>query len=74
MDQHRKAQLRIEFKNAQRWFRKQHQQELEFIAKPDPLDMWSRLKKINNPSSTRAALEIVRADNTISSDLKEILE
>ena len=32
------------------------------------------LKKLNNPPSSRAALEIVRADDTISHDLKEILE
>ena len=36
--------------------------------------MWSRLKKLNNPPSSRAALEIVRADDSISHDLKEILE
>ena len=36
--------------------------------------MWSKLKKLDNPSSARAALEIVRADNSISNDLKEILE
>ena len=82
LDQHKKTQLRIEFKNArkffdktfrnaQRRFKKQRQQELELSAKQDPINMWSRLKKLNNPSSTRAALEIVRADNTISNDLKE---
>jgi hypothetical protein len=36
--------------------------------------MWSSLKKLSNPPSSRAALEIVRADETISRDLKEILE
>ena len=36
--------------------------------------MWSSLKKLNNPPCSRAALEIVRADDTISHDLKEILE
>ena len=85
LDQHRKTQLRNEFKNArkffdktfrnaQRRFKKQQQQELESSAKQDPIDMWSRLKKLDNPSSARAALEIVRADNSISNDLKEILE
>ena len=29
-------------------------------------DMWSTLKKLNNPPSSRAALEIVRADESIS--------
>ena len=36
--------------------------------------MWSSLKKLNNPPSSRAALQIVRADKSISRDLKEILE
>ena len=36
--------------------------------------MWSSLKKLNNPPSSRAALEIVREDDTISHDLKEILQ
>ena len=36
--------------------------------------MWSSLKKLNNPPSSQAALEIVREDNTISHELKEILE
>ena len=36
--------------------------------------MWASLKKLNNPPSSRVALEIVRADETIFRDLKEILE
>ena len=36
--------------------------------------MWSALKKLDNRPSSRAALEIVRKDKTISRDLKEILE
>ena len=36
--------------------------------------MWSALKKLDNRPSSRAALEIVRKDKTISLDLKEILE
>ena len=35
--------------------------------------MWIKLKKLCSPSSTRAALEIVREDGTISHDIKEIL-
>ena len=37
-------------------------------------DTWSTLKKLNNPRSSRAALEIVRADKSISRDIQEILE
>ena len=36
--------------------------------------MWSSLKKLSNPPSSRAVLEIVQADKTIFRDLKEILE
>ena len=36
--------------------------------------MWEQLKQLDNPPTTRAALEIVRGDDTISRDLKEILE
>ena len=32
------------------------------------------MKKLSNPSSTRAALEIVRDDGTKSHDVKEILD
>ena len=55
-------------------FLKQSHLELEKIAKENPTDMWAKLKKLNNPPSSRAALEIVRSDNTISHDIKEILE
>ena len=37
-------------------------------------DRWSKHKEVNNPHSSRAALEIVRADESISRDIKEILE
>ena len=36
--------------------------------------MWGQLKKLDNPLTAKAALEIVREDDTISHDLKEILE
>ena len=36
--------------------------------------MWATLKKLNNPPSSKAALEIVRQDKSISRDIKEILE
>ena len=36
--------------------------------------MWSTLEKLNNSPTSRAALEIVRADKSISRDVKEILE
>ena len=36
--------------------------------------MWAKLKGLCNPPSTRAALEIVRADGSINTDMQEILE
>ena len=84
-DNQTKSQLRLDFKNAQKVFdkqfrqterkyKKQQNQELENNAKFNPTGMWSSLKKLNNPPSSRVALEIVRADRSISRDLKEILE
>ena len=36
--------------------------------------MWAKLKKLNNPPSSKVVLEIVREDGTISNDIKEILK
>ena len=36
--------------------------------------MWAALKRLNNPPTTQAALEIIREDKSISADIKEILE
>ena len=43
-------------------------------AKDDPAAMWKTLKKLNNPPTTKAALEIIRDDKSISADIKEVLE
>ena len=40
----------------------------------DPNEMWSKLKKLSNPPSSKAVLEIVREDGTISNDVKEVLK
>ena len=36
--------------------------------------MWEQLKRLDNPTTAKAALEIVREGDTICHDLKEILE
>ena len=36
--------------------------------------MWKKLKKLSNAPLTRAALEVVREDESISTDIKEILQ
>ena len=53
---------------------KQKFTELETLSVTDPSEMWSHLKKLSNPPSTRAALQIVRADQSISNDVREVLE
>ena len=35
--------------------------------------MWNKLKKLSEPTSSRATMEIVREDSTISHDIGEIL-
>ena len=80
-----KNQLRTNFKTLQKQFDKKYRYckrqqqkkeyyELETNAKSRPAAMWEQLKRLDNPTTTRAALEIVREDETISRDLKEILE
>ena len=80
-----KNEFRTVFKTAQkhfdkkfRYFQRQYKHnqsyELETSAKSHPAAMWAQLKRLNNPPTARAALEIIREDETISRDLKEILE
>ena len=79
-----KNDLRNAHQNAQRtfdskfrYFKRKHKksefEDLENLAKNNPNEMWAKLKKLSNPPSTRAALEIVREDKSISTDIKEIL-
>ena len=80
-----KNKLRVDYKTAQnlfdkkfRFFKRQHKkkdfEDLEQLSKNNPTQMWAKFKLLCDPPSTRAALEIVRADGSISSDIKEILE
>ena len=36
--------------------------------------MWSKLKQLGNPPSSKAVLEIIKADESISTDIQEVLE
>ena len=85
LDYAMKNQLRTNFKFLQKHFdkkyryfqrerRKKEYHELETNAKSKPAAMWEQLKRLDNPKTTKAALEIVREDESISRDLKEILE
>ena len=84
-NQAQKAHLRKLFKHAQktfdnkfRFFKRKHKKSeydnLEKLSETDPNKMWQKLKKLSNPPSSRAALEIVREDGTISNDIKEVLK
>lgn len=35
--------------------------------------MWDRLKKLGDPKSSKAVLEIIREDESISNDIQEVL-
>ena len=77
--------LRLNFKTAQRSFdkkfrylKRQHSKtqfsDLDINAKKHPADMWKALKKLDNPPTARAALEIIKEDKSISTDLREVLD
>ena len=83
-DFHHKNNLRNIYKDAQTHFDKKfrfykrkynnkHQNELHDLAAKNSTDIWIKIKKLHSPP-TRPPLEIVKEDNTISSDIKEILE
>ena len=61
-----------DFTNAN--FEKRNFEDLSNDAEKNPVDMWAKLKRLCDPPSTKAALEIVRQDGTISRDIQEILE
>ena len=62
------------FRSLKRQYKKKDFEELSEAANTNPVDMWAKLKRLCDPPSTRAALEIVRQDGTISQDMQEILE
>ena len=49
-------------------------ENIEKLAESDPSAMWAKIKKLSDPPSTKAVLEIVREDGTISNDIQEILQ
>ena len=64
----------IKYRYFKRQYEKKQLNELEYNARSNPAEMWKALKRLNSPPSTKAALEIVRKDGTISNDVKEVLE
>ena len=80
-----KNNLRQVFKNAQshfdkkfRYFKRQFTNkninDLGKLVAENSAEIWAKLKKLGDPPSSRAAIEIVRADKTISRDIQEVLE
>ena len=55
-------------------FKAKSMRDLEQVADSDPSEMWRKIKQLNNYKINKAALEILKADNSISKDLKEVLE
>ena len=47
--------------------------ELERDSVQNPQKMWQKLKKLGDPPSSKAVLEIIRDDDSISNDIQEIL-
>ena len=79
-----KNNLRKAFKNAQthfdkkfRYFKRkfinQKQNELLDMASENDPNIWAKIKRLNSPPS-RPPLEIVKTDQTISTNIREILE
>ena len=80
-----KSKLRNDYKTSQntfdkkfRYFKRQHKkkefEDLGNSASNNPTDMWAKIKRLCDPPTCRAALEIVKSDGTISNDVREILE
>ena len=47
---------------------------LDTDCKDNPSEMWAKIKRLSDPPSFKASLEIVNNDGTISRDIKEILD
>ena len=80
-----KTSLRLDFKEARKSFEKKFRylnrshkkkdfDDLSNLSDSNPTEMWAKLQRLCDPPSSRAALEILRADGSVSSDIKEILE
>ena len=47
---------------------------LEENAEKNPNEMWKYIKSLSEPKSSKVVMEIIRQDNTISTDIKEVLD
>ena len=62
------------FDKSYRYFQRKHKADnfLNF-ENDNSNDIWKKLKSLTEPKKEKIALEIIRNDGTISSDLKEVL-
>ena len=65
-----------DFQSKFRFYKRKHKKQelidLEHDTLNNPQKMWAKLKQLGNPPSSKAVLEIIRDDNSISSDIREI--
>ena len=84
-DRLHKAELRSNFIQAQkhfdkrfRFFKRKHKaadfEELEKLATSGNPDIWKKLKLLCDPNKNKVLLEILRDDETVSTDKKEVLQ
>ena len=61
-----------------RFYKRQHRagkfKDLENFAEKDPNEMWKLLNSLSEPKSSKVVMEIINKDETISTDIKEILK
>ena len=79
-----KHALKSNYRNAQKLFdkkyrfykRKHKKQNYDDLSASvaNPVEMWAKLKRLCDKPSCRAALEIVQADGSISTDIQQVLE
>ena len=62
------------FRYFKRKYKAKQMSELHNFAEFNPNEMWKQLKKLGNDKPPKAILEVIRADESISSDTKEILK
>ena len=62
------------FRFFKRQFKNKNINELQKLVNEKNSNVWTKLRKLGDPTSSKIALEIVNDDNSISRDIKEILE
>ena len=61
------------FRFYKRQYKAKEFNEMENLASKDPNEMWKKLKALSEPKSSKAVLEIIKNDGSISTDIKDVL-